>query len=253
MIRMVNLKAIIGFLNKELCIRKIKDSSRNGLQVKYLSEVKKIGFAVDGCLSTFEKAKKSKVDLLIVHHGIKWIPQKYKEIAKKRESFLRKNKISLYAVHLPLDAHSRYGNNIGLAKILNLEKPVKFAKYHSSEIGYKGKFKKPKSILQVAAILNKALPTKSKIFSLGKKKIKSIGIVSGGGGDAIEDSVKSKVDCLVLGEMPLGAYHRARDFRLSIITAGHYATETVGVKALMPLLKEKFNVKTVFIENRVDL
>lgn len=249
----IKLNTIVRFLNKELKINKIKDSSKNGLQVKAKPYVKKIGFAVDGCLSTFKKARRSNVDLLIVHHGIKWKPQKYKEITKKRENFLKKNKISLYAAHLPLDAHCEYGNNIGLARILKLKRPIKFARYHGFKIGYKGFFKKPKTLAQISKILNSSLSTKSRIFPCGKKIIKLVGIVSGGGEDAIEECVENKIDCLVLGEIPLNAYHRAGDFGLSVIAAGHYTTETIGVKLLQNLLKEKFNIKTVFIENKVEI
>ncbi len=244
---------IVRFLNKELRIKKIKDSSRNGLQVRGKKQVKKVGFAVDACLSTFERAKKAKVDLLIVHHGLKWKGQKYRELTKKRENFLKKNKISLYGVHLPLDAHHKYGNNIQLCKILNLTKIKKFGAYHGIKIGYKGEFKKLTTINKITKILNKKLKTKSRSYSFGEKQIKSIGIVSGGGSDAIEDSIKEKLDCFLVGEMPWDAYHRTKDYKLNTIVSGHYETETVGVKALMPLLKQKFNIQTIFIDNPIGM
>jgi putative NIF3 family GTP cyclohydrolase 1 type 2 len=39
---------------------------------------------------------------------------------------------------------------------------------------------------------------------------------------------------------------------MNTIAAGHYATETVGVKALMPLVREAFGVETVFIDDAKD-
>jgi dinuclear metal center YbgI/SA1388 family protein len=250
---MVKLRKLKKFLDKELRVKKIKDSSENGLQVKCSSNVRKIGFAVDACLSTFDKAKYEGVDLLIVHHGLKWKPQKYKKITRIREKFLRRNKISLYGVHLPLDAHTKYGNNVGLANILELEKKKRFAPYGNTMVGYKGVFKNEKKVEDIAKILNKALSTKSKIFIFGKEKIKTIGIVSGGGGENIEDAVRAKLDCLILGEMSLSEYHRVRDFGLTTILSGHYATETVGVKLLMNLIKEKFNIETIFIDNKTGV
>jgi len=247
----MELNKIVRFLNKELRIKKIKDSSRNGLQVKGKTQIRKIGFAVDACLSTFEKAKKQKCDMVIVHHGLKWKGQKYKELEKKRESFLKKNKISLYGVHLPLDAHYKYGNNIELCKILGLIKTKKFGRYHGVTVGYKGQFKKSITINKIAGILNKKIKTKCNVLPFGKKQIKTIGIVSGGGSDSVEDSVKEKLDCFLVGEAPWNAYHRAMDYKLNMIIAGHYNTETVGVKALMLLLKQKFNIQTVFIDNPI--
>lgn len=246
---MAKLTAITIFLDKEFNQKKIPDDSVNGLQVRCKNEVKKIGFAVDACLSTFKRAKKAKVDLLIVHHGIKWKKQKATELKKQRIEFLRKNKISLYAVHLPLDAHYKYGNNIELANLLNIKNPKKFAKYHGFKIGYKGNFDKIMSLKQIANILNKKLSTRSQILNFGKKKIKTIGVVSGGSGGTIESDAKDKLDCLVLGEINLSDYNNIKDLKLNVIIAGHYATETLGVKALIAPLKEKFNIQTIFIDN----
>ena len=186
---MEKLNKITKFLNKELNVKKIKDSSKNGLQVKAKKDVKKIGFAVDACISTFEKAKKAKCDLLIVHHGLLWKKQKdILGLKKKRVDYLRKKEISLYASHLPLDLHKEYGNNIQLANMLNLKKINKFGKYHGKYIGYKGVTKTTMS--KIGDILNKKLKTKSTILNFGKKQIKTIGIVSGGGSDAIIDAIK---------------------------------------------------------------
>jgi len=250
---MAKLSAIKRFLDKELDIKKIPDSSRNGLQTSGKKEIKKIGFAVDGVLSTFEKAKKAKVDLLIVHHGVKWKPQKRKELTKKRMDFLIKNKIALYGVHLPLDAHHKYGNNIQLAQILDLKNIKKFGRYNGHTLGYKGIFKKATSIRKMVSVLNKKLETKSQVLNFGKKNIKSIAIVSGGAGSMVENSVKEKCDCFLTGEISLGDYNTAKDYKTNMIASGHYATETGGVKALMPVLKEKFNIQTIFIDNKTGV
>ncbi len=250
---MVKINEVKRFLDNELRIKKIPDDSRNGLQVKCKSEIKKIGFGVDGCLSTFEKAKKAKVDLLVVHHGIFWRPQKYKGLTKKRKNFLKKNNISLYAIHLPLDRHYKYGNNIGLAKILDLRKIKMFGIHHGFKTGYKGEFSKSKTLNQIANILNKELKTKCRVFSFGKKTVKSIGIISGAGALSIEEAVKEKLDCFLVGEINLNDYNRAKDYKLSMIVGGHYATEIVGLKLLMPIIKEKFNIQTMFIDNPAEV
>jgi dinuclear metal center YbgI/SA1388 family protein len=249
----MKLKKITGFLDKELRVKKIPDSSANGLQVKAGSDIKRIGFAVDGCLSTFQKAKAAGVQLLIVHHGIKWKPQNQPEIYAKRKAFLQKSGISLYAVHLPLDEHPVYGNNAQLVKLLGMKKGKKFGKYHKPMIGFTGSYNRPVALAKVKQTLDTKLDTNSKAYAFGKKSIKTAGIVSGGGAYAIREAVEKKLDCLITGEFNLWSYLLAQDFGLSLVIAGHYATETVGVKALMPLLKEKFDVETVFIDNKVDL
>ncbi len=247
---MASLNSIVRFLNKELKVKSVPDDSKNGLQIRCKKEVKRVGFAVDACISTFEKAKKKKVDLLIVHHGLLWDGKSdHPVLKKKRIDFLKKNKISMYGCHLPLDKHEKYGNNIQLAKILGLEKVKKFGVYHGSYIGYQGVFPKNIEIGKITSKLNKELKTRCKVLRNNKNRIKSIGIVSGGGRGAIGEAAKKKLDCFLTGEVPHSAVNDAKDNKLNVILGGHYATETVGVKALMPVLKEKFKIETVFIDN----
>ncbi len=240
---------IAGFLNKALRVGKIKDASRNGLQVRSRNSetIRTVGFAVDACISTFEKAKKLEVDLLVVHHGIKWRPQKDRELAQQREAFLKKHAIALYAVHLPLDLHGEYGNNMQLARLLSLRDLRKFGRYHGIKIGYAGTFRSATSLTAIAATLRKRLQSACRVLPFGKGRIRTIGIVSGGGGSMLTDAVKEGVDCFLVGEVDLAVYNAAKDHGMNIISAGHYATETVGVKALMPLVKGTFDVDTVFI------
>jgi dinuclear metal center YbgI/SA1388 family protein len=242
---MVKLNTIVKFLNNELKIKSIKDESFNGLQVRASNEIERVGLSVDACMDVFEKAKKLRCDLIIIHHGIFW--KKYKEyinLIKKKVSFLKKNKISIYAAHLPLDKHFKYGNNSNLFRMLNIEPKELFG-----GVGYLGYFKKSRNIDSIVKELENKLKTKCKVWKFGKTNIKRIAIVSGYGVSEISEAIKKKVDLLVVGEASHGSYLRAKDGKLSMIIAGHYKTETVGVKALGLLLEKKFNVKTAFIDN----
>jgi dinuclear metal center YbgI/SA1388 family protein len=244
---MTKLNTIVRFLDKELSIRKIKDSSKNGLQVRGNSEVKKIAFGVDACMELFEKAKKAGCDLVVVHHGLLWKGKKANDILRKRMGFLKKNKISLYAAHLPLDLHQKYGNNIELCRILKLKNVRKFGKYHGINIGYAGDTEKPISLTDLSRKISIELGTKCNYMKFGKNFIRRIGIVSGGGADAIPEAAK-KTDCLLTGEYKHSSYHTAKELGINVLAAGHYKSETLGVKALMPLLKQKFNIGTIFID-----
>jgi len=188
-----------------------------------------------------------------VHHGIYWKKDKEKNLVKARKEFLLKNNLSLYASHLPLDLHETLGNNAGLAKILKLKNIKKFGSYHKEKIGCKGTLKKATSINKIKNLLNKKLNTTSLMFPFGKKTIKKMGIISGGGAFAIDQVKTEKLDLLITGEAHLVDYHKAKDYEINLIASGHYATETIGVKALIPLLKERFKIPVQFIENKVNL
>jgi dinuclear metal center YbgI/SA1388 family protein len=244
---MVKLLTIIRFLNKELNVRKIKDVAKNGLQVKGRKEVKRIAFGVDACLELFKKAKAKKCDLIIVHHGLFWKPQKRKKFTKKRVNFLKKNKMNLYAAHLPLDLHPKYGNNMGICRVLELKNIKKFGNYHGIKIGYIGELKKALSQRSFVNLVNRKLNTKSNAWMEGKKKIKKISLVSGRADDMIEQAV-GKADCHLTGEITHDKNRFAKEAKLNLVEAGHYKTEVFGVKALAKLLKSKYNIDTIFID-----
>jgi dinuclear metal center YbgI/SA1388 family protein len=246
---MALLNSIVRFLNKELNVRSIPDSSRNGLQVRVPKEIKRVGFAVDASLATFEKARRRGVDFLIVHHGIKWKKQRDKTGSiKRRIDYLKRHKINLYACHLPLDAHPTYGNNINLTQILGLSRIEKFGRFRAHYIGYQGRLPTARSAQWIASLLNKKIRSRCTVLKFGPSKIRSVGIISGGGHAALAEAYKEGLDCFITGEAPHHFYHEAKELGISAILAGHYETETLGVKSLMPLIRSKFDVSTVFLD-----
>lgn len=247
---MAELKTIKDFIDKELKVAEVEDVSNNGLQVEGKKEIKKIAFAVDACVEVFEKAIGAGADMVIVHHGMSWADSlKFiTDINYNRIKLLIKNDISLYACHLPLDMDDKYGNNIQLAKMLELEDIKDFGAYHGVDIGKMGQFKDEITIEELKKILEEKLSTKCQMFKFGKEKIKTIGIVSGAAADVLNEAAQKELDCFLTGEAPHHSYHEAKEARMNVIMAGHYETETVGVRALMPLLEEKFGVETVFLD-----
>lgn len=242
---------IAGLLNETLRVRKIRDASVNGLQVRQRTsgEIARVGFAVDACSSTFEKASRQNVGMLVVHHGIKWRPQNDRELAERRMALLKKFNIALYAAHLPLDLHEEFGNNIRLCRMLGVLDPRRFGRYHGIKIGYAGTFEGQKSLSGLARTLRRGLGSACRVFRFGKDRVRSIGVVSGGGGSMLRDAREAKLDCFLVGEIDLAVYNVAREYGMNLIVAGHYATETVGVRALMRPVGDAFGVKTVFIDD----
>ncbi|MCX6741617.1 MAG: Nif3-like dinuclear metal center hexameric protein [Candidatus Pacearchaeota archaeon] len=86
----------------------------------------------------------------MVHHGVKWKPQKYISTQGKRAVWLKNNDISLYTAHAPLDLDKKYGHNIGLARMFNLKKIRRFGKFNRAMYGFSGRLKKPMKIEQIA-------------------------------------------------------------------------------------------------------
>jgi len=244
------LRDIVTWLDGELKTGDFDDGSLNGLQVEGGAEVRAVGLAVDACAASFRAAAKAKCDLLIVHHGLIWGGgiRAVTGVAKRRLAILINNDISLYASHLPLDAHPRLGNNAGLAKMLGLTKRKPFCIYHGREIGLAGTLAKPATAKALAELAGKKLSVRARVFGDAKKRVKKIGVVSGGGAMAVAEAAEAGLDALVTGEGTHADEVEARETGVAVIYAGHYETETLGVKALGAAVAKRFGVKCEFLD-----
>lgn len=247
---MTKLREIVGFLDEYLKINEINDKSWNGLQVQGKDDVNRIAFAVDAGIDTFERAIEEDADMVIVHHGNFWRGSNPSIHGwnKKRIDLLYKNGISLYAAHLPLDRHEEVGNNAQLLKILNAKIKKEFLFEDGKNTSWVGEFKQPMTVNDIEAGLNAKINAKCVTLPFGKVMNKTIAVCSGGGGyEGFFEALKEKVDVYLTGDA-VEVYTTAKDAKINVIFAGHYATETVGVKALSKVLKEKFKLNTTFID-----
>jgi len=252
---MTKLKTIVEFLDKELRIEDFKDSSNNGLQVENSGKIKRVCCGVDASMEFFEAAKAEGADLLICHHGLSWGASlaHITDLNYRRIKFLIDHDIALYASHLPLDAHPRYGNNAVIAKALGLRKLKPFGIYNGSYIGFEGCLPKPMSYAafkkKVGGVMGEA---SLQTMDFGKKKVQSVAIVSGGAAGAAGEAGQKGIDVYVSGEPGLVAYSLAQEYGINAIFAGHYATEVFGVHALGDLLQKKFAIAAKFLDFKIS-
>ncbi len=248
---MVKRKQLVDFLNQlllENCA--CADKSNNGLQVEGGTEVNSVIVGVDACSELFEAVIEENADFVVVHHGMSWGDNlRYlTRTAAKRLRLLMKNDISLYAAHLPLDAHPEVGNNAVIAEKLNLKNKESFSEYGGVKIGYYGDMPSPVTIGDVQHLVEKQLQGETAALSFGPQYIKKVGIVSGGGADAIEDCPELGIDCLVTGEFGHSHYHLAKEVGVHVVAAGHYQTEVWGVKAVMERIEQEYDMTCRFID-----
>jgi len=251
----MKLKELTELLNKELKLEDFEgiDISLNGLQVGDEElDVKKIAFAVDACQATIDKAVEKSCNLLIVHHGLFWgKPIPITGAHYKRIKTLLNNNLGLYACHLPLDASDTYGNNISIAKALDLENIQKFGWYHSKQIGFSGKLKEslsPNEIIKKLGFKAESV----RVLSFGKEKIQTVGIISGGAPYEVNDALKEGLDAYITGECAHEVYHTCEEGKMNMICLGHYSSETYGVKTVKAFLEAR-GFATVFVDVPTDL
>ena len=243
---------IVRFLDQILELDQwTDDPSNNGLQFAGDTEVEKAVFAVDASAELFCKAADLDAGFVFVHHGISWGSgiRRIDGILAERIKLLAANGISLYAAHLPLDANPRFGHNARLSDMIGLTERRTFGSYHGRQIGFQGILPEEKSVSELAQILDNTLPSSGQFGFVGnpEQKVKSVGIISGGGAwpDLFEED---HVDCLISGEATHEVFHPAKESGTTILTLGHYRSETPGVFAVMDLVKSKFGIETAFID-----
>ena len=264
---MINLNDLTEYLDDLLCLDQVVgDSSNNGLQVEGVEKIKKAVFGVDTSVCLIEAAIERKADFIFVHHGLSW-GGGLKDVTNYNAALIRpliKNDISLYAAHLPLDAHCTLGHNAIIAGILQLKGKKRFVEYCGVDIGFTGSLPAPMHVDSLANLLRDELcevissysnvqdPKKhsSSCFILDNgRKLKKVGIISGSSGaEGVISALNEGVDCLITGELGHQNYHLAKENGLAVIAAGHYNTETPGIFRVMDIMKEKLSINTEFVD-----
>jgi len=218
----MQLQKITDWIDAALDVKAFSDVSNNGLQIaRHGDGIDRVAFGVDASVRTVEAAAAAGAQLLVVHHGISWgggiqrlTGPVYNVVRAAMDADL-----ALYAVHLPLDANHRYGNNYELARYLTLKNLKPAFVYHGETIGCIG-----------------TLPN-------GKR----VGVCSGGAGCFAPEAKALGCDLYITGEADWGETIAAENVGMPMICAGHYQTETFGVKALARAMKKALKIPTVFI------
>lgn len=250
----VSLSEIVQYCDRTLRTKDIGDynGAANGLQVENRGGVSRIAAAVDASLATVKLAIAARADLLIVHHGLFWSPS-HPWVGKKYElmRLLVENNLAVYSSHLPLDAHPKLGNNAQLCAALGLKHARPFFESHGGPVGLK--IHQKISRTQLANRLHHALGAKPLLIPGGKESCETIGVVTGGAGEALKQIAAEGVDTFITGEGPHWTYALAEELGVNVFYGGHYATETFGVKALAAELSWKFKVPWEFLGHPTGL
>ena len=227
------------------------DYCPNGLQVAGARDVAVVATGVSAHLELFERAVDADADLVLVHHGIFWEGDSRIVDARlrRRLKLLFDNDIALAAYHLPLDAHPQLGNNALLAAALGAGELAPFADHRGRSIGVCARFPEggiaaPELVERVARVTRR----EPLAFTAGPAAVGSIGIVSGAGAGYLGEAIDAGLDAFLTGEPAERVMAQAIEAGVHFIGAGHYATETLGVRRLGELLEQRFGVSHVFID-----
>jgi len=242
---MARLESLIADLDALLEPAGFDDLGPNGLQVPGREEVSRVVTGVSAQRELVERAVALDAQLVLCHHGLFWdfLPTGLTPVLAERLRPLFKHDVALAAYHLPLDAHPAVGNNAILARRLGCEAHEAF------DIGRRGRF--PGDGIAAEDLFARVRDVTGReplVFDGGPPRIRSIGIVSGAAAKWLPKAVALGLDAFLTGEPAEHVMADAREAGIHFIAAGHYATETFGVRALGDRLAERFGIEHLFVD-----
>ena len=248
------LGAVAAHLDELLRTNEVPDyrGAMNGIQVEHVGPVTRCAVAVDASSRTIEAAIDQRANLLIVHHGLFWGGvQPIRGHVYERVRRLIAHDVAVYASHLPLDLHPTVGNNVLLARELGLAPASGFGRFESIEVGVKG------TCDVATAVLAERCEQLSRreggqLVSVGAtpgRRTARWAICTGAGAssETLREANAAQVDTLIVGEGPHHTAVEAEELGIAVLYVGHYASETLGVRALGEEIERAFGLPWSFI------
>lgn len=245
----------VAMMDAELNVADVPDYSgaMNGLQLVNSGKVTKIAAAVDASLPVVEKAVAAGCDLLLVHHGMFW--QGAQPVTGAMYQKLRgamDADLAIYSSHIPLDVHPLMGNNACLASAIGMDSPAPFFDWKGIQLGLRETM--DISLADLIARISSA--TGAAVHHCPGRSapdVGRVGVITGGAGSEVAAMAAAGVDTFITGEGPHWSYPLAEELGVNLVYAGHYATETFGVRALAGWLGERLEVDHVFVDHPTGL
>lgn len=241
------LRELERYVGQLLDVSSFHDYCPNGLQVEGRAEVRRIVCGVSASQALVDAAAERGADAILAHHGWFWKSEDGRVTGhrRRRMATLLAHDISLFAYHLPLDAHAGFGNNAQLARRMGWTVAGRFAE---QDIGFFGTPAAATTAGAVAAALEATLGRKPLLIGDAGRPAVRIAWCSGGAQDYFEQAIGVGADLYVSGEISEHTVHLARESGVPYIAAGHHATERYGVMALAEHLAGRFGIECEYVE-----
>lgn len=246
---MVQREELVRYCDRVLETGRFRDMATNGLQVEGRRPIRRLAVAVSATQRTIAEAIAHEADLLLVHHGLFWADgvRAITGVLAHRLRPLLVHEINLVAYHLPLDAHPELGNNAQLAIALGLELVEPFAEVYGVPVGWIAFANPPMSQDELITRVTHITERTPLLLPGGPPSITRVAILSGSGSSALSEAAERGCDLLLTGEARETTMALARELGISVLVAGHEATERLGVQALAKHLSQSFGLESIFI------
>ena len=225
---------------------RFKDYGPNGLQVEGRAEVRRLVSGVTASRALIDAAIEAGADALLVHHGLFWRGQDGRLTGwlGERVRRLMVHGLSLFAYHLPLDAHAELGNNAQFGARLGMSADARFGE---QDLGFAADA--PATAVEgLAAAVERALGRAPLVLPGDGRTLHRVGWCTGGAQGYFDAAIAAGVDAFLTGEISEPQAHLARETGVAFLACGHHATERFGAPAVGTHLAERFGIEHRFIE-----
>ncbi len=248
----MQLKELADYIGSELGVGRFRDYCPNGVQVEGRAEVRRIATGVTASRAVLDAAAAWGADAILVHHGYFWRNEDavITGVKKQRIACLLAEDISLLAYHLPLDAHSLWGNNAQLAKRLGL---LESGRFGEQDVACHGLLAQPVALADFAKAVAETLRFEPTVVGGASGRVNRIAWCSGAAQGYFEQAISLGVDAFLTGEISESNVHMARESGVAYIAAGHHATERYGIQALGAHLAERFGLEHQFFDEEIPV
>lgn len=182
------------------------------------------------------EAQEKGAELIISHHPVIFSGLKSIKL-NSVPALLVKSGICALAAHTNLDIAEK-GVNFQLASALELNE-IRFADIPESCIST-GTLTKEMCTREFAMFVKEKLNCKGLRFTEIDKKIKTVAVACGAGGDSVRLLKAVNADALVTGEIKHSYIIEANSMNIPIFDAGHFKTENVIIPVLTRMLNDRF-------------
>ena len=244
---MVSRTELDSYLSTLLETARFRDYGPNGLQVEGKSEVCKIVSGVTASRALIEAAIQCDADAVLVHHGLFWKGHDGRVTGwlKQRLERLLAHQISLFAYHLPLDAHAEFGNNAQFGARMGVTADARFGEQDLGFIGSPASALTPGELTQH---LQQLLGRTATLVAGDGRPLRRLAWCTGGAQSYFEAAIAAGADAFVTGEISEPQAHFARETGVAFIACGHHASERFGAAALGAHVAQRFGIEHRFIE-----
>ncbi|XP_060085884.1 GTP cyclohydrolase 1 type 2 homolog [Ylistrum balloti] len=133
-------------------------------------------------------------------------------------------------------------------KALGFNHDETFGDYKGTPIIFSGTTQESISLKELVDQLTKKIGEPLHVTSISQRRIKKIGVCTGGGLFGIEEAKKRNCDAYITGDASHTTYHLAMELDIHLISGGHYNTEVLGIKALGEKISKELSIPTTFID-----